>query len=105
FPLAIQRLGGSRAIFDKLAGRFVKSPENAAMIGTMLASDDLAGAKRVMHTLKGVAASLGAMRLAKAAADAEKSVAAGTFDRAELEMLGELEREAREVLAQASSSA
>ncbi|HKY90748.1 MAG TPA: response regulator, partial [Nevskiaceae bacterium] len=105
FPLAIQRLGGSRPIFEKLAGRFVKSPENAAMIETMLQSGDTAGARRVIHTLKGVAASLGAMRLAKAAADAEKAAASGTFDRRELEMLGDLEREAREVLGQVAASA
>jgi HPt (histidine-containing phosphotransfer) domain-containing protein len=68
----------------------------------MLQSGDIAGARRVIHTLKGVAASLGAMRLARAAADAEKSAVAGRFDSVELELLVELEREARDVLEQAT---
>ena len=71
---AVERLGGSHAFWQRLARRFLDTPGDAAAIGRALVAGDDATASRAAHTLKGVAAALGAVGLSKAAAVLERAV-------------------------------
>jgi PAS domain S-box-containing protein len=80
---ALARLDGNRALFASLARRF-DSDQDAIVTRTRqaLQQGDRTGAARELHTLKGLAATLGATTLANLAADSEARIKAGT-DRAE----------------------
>nr|WP_315488126.1 CHASE domain-containing protein [uncultured Rhodoferax sp.] len=78
---ALLRLGGRQEVYRRMLGTFVDDllgmpsqlqdlVRNSADEGT------LAQTKRLLHTLKGLAAALGALELAREAAAAEKAVAA-----------------------------
>jgi PAS domain S-box-containing protein len=73
---ALNRLGGNRPVYVRMLGRFVA--DLAAMPAQLQAQLD-AGKKQeavaLLHTLKGLAGTLGATELAAAAADAEKRLA------------------------------
>jgi two-component system, sensor histidine kinase and response regulator len=73
---ALNRLGGNRPVYVRMLGRFVA--DLAAMPGQLqaqLEAGKTQEAVALMHTLKGLAGTLGATDLAAAAADAEKRLA------------------------------
>ena len=72
---ALLRLGGNDALLDKLLRRFeTDHGASARVIEEALATGDLPRALRESHTLKGVAANLGAGLLATAAAGVEAAL-------------------------------
>jgi len=72
---ALRRLGGRREMLERLAVRFVQSEADAAhRIADALSAGDLETAMRSAHTLKGLAASLCANRLAGCAAQIEAAL-------------------------------
>ncbi|MEJ7931495.1 response regulator [Ramlibacter sp. AN1015] len=73
---AVSRLGGDRALYDRLVPSFTESLQGiASRLPTLLNSVPQAEAVRMMHTLKGSAATMGADRLSAAAASAERVLA------------------------------
>jgi PAS domain S-box-containing protein len=73
---ALNRLGGNRPVYVRMLGRFVA--DLAAMPGQLQAQVEAGKTQEavaLMHTLKGLAGTLGATELAAAAADAEKRLA------------------------------
>ncbi|TCO80728.1 PAS domain S-box-containing protein [Plasticicumulans lactativorans] len=75
---ALARLGGNRSLYTALVRRFVAEQSTfAARLDQHVARGELTLAARELHTLKGLAATLGATRLALTAAQVEDSVAAG----------------------------
>jgi HPt (histidine-containing phosphotransfer) domain-containing protein len=74
---ALNRLGNQRGVYQRMLRGFVR--DLAAMPDQMraqVAQGDGAHLARLLHTLKGLAATLGAKRLSAAAAGAEKAVTA-----------------------------
>jgi CheY-like chemotaxis protein len=73
---ALQRLGGNQDIYQNMLRSFVghlaTTPKQ--LLEAVAAGDD-ATAKRLLHTLKGLAATMGAGALAQVAAQAEKAMA------------------------------
>jgi CheY-like chemotaxis protein len=77
---AMARMGGEATYLTMLA-QFIPSQGQAVQsINDALAVDDRAAAERLAHTLKGVAASVGAHALADAASQLEKAFSAGTAE-------------------------
>jgi len=75
---AIARLGGKTGLYRQMLRRFVD--ELAGMPGALqglAASADRVSAARLLHTVKGVAATLGADGLAALAAQGERELGAG----------------------------
>ena len=74
---AVQRLGGKLPVYERLLRNFVRDlagmPE---LLAACLASQDTESAARLLHTLKGLAATLGVPTLADAAGQAERVMAA-----------------------------
>ena len=69
---AVGRLGGKLPVYQRLLQRFASDlPGLAAQLRRAAAAADAKDAAQLMHTLKGLAATLGANTLAAAAADAE----------------------------------
>jgi len=80
---ALARLDHNRKFFASLARRFGSDQEALVVrVHQALRQGDRSGAARELHSLKGLAATLGATALAKLAADSEARIKAGT-DRAE----------------------
>jgi len=72
---ALQRLGGNHALLDRLLARFASDHADAAnQIVQALEAGDIARATREAHTLKGVAANLGATLLSSTAATVEAAL-------------------------------
>lgn len=75
---AVQRLGGNRALYDRLIVGFVRDEATAAeKIESSLAAGQRDVAERIAHTLKGLAGGIGAGALAGAAAALEQGLRAG----------------------------
>ncbi len=73
---AINRLGGNRPVYLRMLSRFVGDlAAMPAQLHSKLESGKTQDAAVLMHTLKGLAGTLGATALAAAAADAEKRLA------------------------------
>ncbi len=75
---ALNRLGGREDVYRRMLVDFVR--ELAAMpeqLATLVAHGDTATALRLLHTLKGLAATLGVTALSAEAADAELQLASG----------------------------
>ena len=73
---ALGRLGGNLDVYRRLLRRFVRDLLAVpAQLATSLQAGDAAPASRQMHTLKGLAATLGAMPLSRLAAEAERDLA------------------------------
>ena len=69
------RVGGNRTLYLKLVRQFVGDERDAVVrIRERLAAGDHATAERMAHTVKGVAASLGARELQAIAGDLERAV-------------------------------
>jgi two-component system sensor histidine kinase/response regulator len=73
------KAAGRSELYLRLLGKFTAS-ELPAQLCRDLAADDLATAQRSAHTLKGVAATLGATRLRDFAAAVEAGIKAGATD-------------------------
>ena len=78
-PTALNRIGGKSAIYQRMLGTFMADLEAMpALLQAHLAAGDTVAALRLLHTLKGLAATLGAMTLAAQAGRSEKLIATGT---------------------------
>jgi signal transduction histidine kinase/DNA-binding response OmpR family regulator/HPt (histidine-containing phosphotransfer) domain-containing protein len=76
--VALQRLNGDRAFYAVLARNLRGDQgDSVEQARRQLAAGDHTGAARTLHTLKGVAATLGAQALAQQAAEVEASVKGG----------------------------
>ena len=75
---AVARLGGKAGVYRRMLARFVTDLASwPAQLQTDMAQGGHAAAARQLHTLKGVAATLGASALAALAGQAELQVSAG----------------------------
>ena len=73
---ALLRMGGKQAVYQRLLQNFIGELEALpAQLAACIATGDAAAAARQLHTLKGLAATLGADALAGAAAQAERALA------------------------------
>lgn len=76
--MATARLAGDQALYDMLLERFLQDEVQAVeSIRTALAADDAATARRLAHTLKGLAATVGANALSQGAAALESALNQG----------------------------
>lgn len=74
----LNRVAGNRKLYLKLLRQFVTEQANAAdQIREQLQAGEVDGAKRIAHTIKGVAGNLGAKAVQKVAAELEKAVGEG----------------------------
>ena len=91
---ALQRVGGNVKLMRKLLSRFVETQIDAMhRIATAIENNDLAGATREAHTVKGLAGNIGAAGMADAAGKVEQMLAMGTTkgrDEAIVDMANEL---------------
>jgi len=72
---ALTRLGENRALYNKLARSFLQTrAETPLPVVSFLEEDDLASVRREAHTLKSIAATLGANKLAALAAAVEHRI-------------------------------
>ncbi len=83
---ALGRLGGKQPVYARLLRGFIGDLQALpAALALQLDGGDLVAAARSLHTLKGLAATLGALALSACAAQAEQRLAAGPgLDRAEV---------------------
>jgi two-component system sensor histidine kinase/response regulator len=78
-PMALHRLGGKQAIYQRMLARFVDDLATMqADLREFAQQGRLDDAKRTLHSLKGLAATLGADGLAGQAAECEKQLLAQT---------------------------
>ena len=78
---AVGRLGGKLPVYQRLLQSFAQDlPGLAAQLRQAAANTDMAAAARLMHTLRGLAATLGASALADAAAAAEHQLRNSSAD-------------------------
>ena len=78
---ALHRLGGNQALYGRILATFVQDlqviPEQLqGFVQNLPSEGTTTDAKRVLHTLKGLAATLGAMTLSSTVGAAEKTIAA-----------------------------
>jgi two-component system, sensor histidine kinase and response regulator len=75
---ALQRLGGNREVYQRMLRTFVKDMgAMPAQLQARLAEGEFVPASHLLHTLKGLAATLGASALAAEAAQGETRLAGG----------------------------
>jgi len=73
----LRQAGGNEALYRRLLRSFVDAHADAPQrVGAALAAEDWAGAEREAHSLKGVAAQVGAYRIQRMAAALETSIGA-----------------------------
>jgi HPt (histidine-containing phosphotransfer) domain-containing protein len=78
---ALRRMGGKLGVYRRSLRDFVLSlGDGPARLAAQIERGETAEVAREFHTLKGLAATLGADALASAAADAERAFAAGQAD-------------------------
>jgi HPt (histidine-containing phosphotransfer) domain-containing protein len=83
-PMALARVNNNWPMLEKFLRMFRERNANSlSEIGTALTNQDLTAAKRLAHTLKGVAATLGAVTLAEAASRFESALVAAGHSQAE----------------------
>lgn len=70
----LSRVAGNQALYLKLLRQFLEQEATPGKIADALAADDWPLGERLAHTVKGVAGSLGAGRVQKAAAALEKTI-------------------------------
>jgi len=76
---ALARMNGDQAMYDRFVARFREDQSDApARIRSALDGDDADTASRLAHTLKGLAGSIGANRVATAAGALEAALRSGT---------------------------
>ena len=77
---ALRRVGGNVDLYRRLLGSLVHSQADADLrLAQALAQPDLRQAEHIVHTVKGVAANLGALALAEAASHLEAALSQGRF--------------------------
>ena len=75
---ALSRMGGNTAVFANILNAFIREAELVPdQLAIQLANDQRADALRTLHTLKGLAATVGAVQLAGVAAQLEIRVKTG----------------------------
>ncbi|MGQ0621543.1 MAG: PAS domain-containing protein [Panacagrimonas sp.] len=74
FDTAIRQMADSRALWEKLARRYLDTAPAPAQIASQLQAGDRDTARRGAHTLKGVAATLGLLALQRAAHHLEQKL-------------------------------
>jgi two-component system sensor histidine kinase/response regulator len=83
-PNALKRLMGNRKLFDRLLSDFVRSYGNVTNeIRHTIVEDDMAQARRLTHTLKGVAGNLSATMVFSVTENLEEAIRKG--DRSDIE--------------------
>ena len=96
---ALLRVGGNVKLMRKLLARFVETQIDAMQrIATAIENNDLAGATREAHTVKGLAGNIGAGGMADAAGKVEQMLAMGAT-RGRDEALADMENELSELVA------
>ena len=76
---ALARLGGNVAVYSRLLRTFAEDLQAMpSQLATLLHQNKRVEAARLMHTFKGVAATLGVRALARATGDAESRIASAT---------------------------
>ena len=76
---ALQRLGGKQPVYERMLRSFIDDLAGMpAQLSLLSAAGDMAAAARLLHTVKGLAATLGMRALAVAAADGERALARAT---------------------------
>ncbi|ODT55946.1 hypothetical protein ABS71_22450 [bacterium SCN 62-11] len=74
---ALLRLGGNRALYDRLLRQFLTLESLPGQISEALAAGERSTAERLAHSLKGAAAGIGAGTLARVARELEQAVREG----------------------------
>ncbi len=87
FAAAESRLGDNRALLLKLIRKFMDLPDALVTLRAQLADGDRAGAVITVHSLRGMAGTLGAVGLEEIAHRLEKTIKGGTETEAEIELL------------------
>ena len=76
---AVSRLGGKFDLYRQLLGNYLEDlPSQCELLRKSITANDFPTAIRVLHTLKGLSATLGAEQISAAAGAAEKSLKAQT---------------------------
>jgi PAS domain S-box-containing protein len=87
----LRRVGGNRALYDRLLGTFAQRWRDAgARIGEALGGPPLDEARRLAHTLKGTAATLGIDGISAQAADLEAALRSSAADTSDAPALTEI---------------
>lgn len=74
----LERMGGNRELYGRICRQFIAEQSDVPrLIGQCLARGERSEARRLAHTLKGLAATLGAVALARSAAALEAALAGG----------------------------
>ncbi|MFY7864188.1 PAS domain-containing protein [Roseateles sp.] len=85
-PAALGRMGGKPAVYQRMLRNFaVDLPAMQTQLRSLLDQGDAAAARLLLHTLKGLAATLGAQRLADEAGLGERAAASASADSAATE--------------------
>lgn len=101
FEDAIRLMAGNRRLWEKAALRYLASVAVPAQLASWLAAGDRERACREVHTLKGVAATLGLLALQRAAAEVERLLGEASESAGEsLARLEAADRKARRKIAQ-----
>ncbi len=96
---SVHRMGGNVSLYYSLLETFRSSKRDiVARLREALASNDTESAERIVHTLKGIAATLGAEPLQNQAAQLEQKIRDGSLDGLE-SLLAELEHEVTGLMA------
>jgi two-component system sensor histidine kinase/response regulator len=101
FEEAIRMMADSRALWSRLARRYLDTTPAADEIGSQLLAGERAAAQRAAHTLRGVAGALGLLALQRAAAALEQQLHAADADvAAGLQFLARADETARRTIGQ-----
>jgi HPt (histidine-containing phosphotransfer) domain-containing protein len=92
---ALRRVGGNRKLYLSLLSQFTqKEADAAARIATAVSAKDMGTAERIAHTVKGVAANVGLLKLSALAAALETALKSGAGVKSALSAFeGELARD------------
>ncbi len=97
--LSVRRIGGNVALYYSLLGKFrVSERDVVSRIRAALASNDPETAERVVHTLKGIAGTLGAEALQNLAEQLEHDIRDGSFGNLE-SLLTQIDHEVEGLIA------
>ncbi|MGZ3241583.1 MAG: response regulator, partial [Burkholderiaceae bacterium] len=78
---ALRRIGGNASFYNKMLTQFTAThSQDATLIETSLASGEFDEAKRNLHALRGVAATIGASKLAELARELGRTISSGQED-------------------------
>ena len=88
YALGLAQLSGNVAVYEKLLYQFMDGAKRElATLDGYLGSDETDQARKIAHSLKGSAGTLGAMRMHEHCARLENALRGGTTDTASLRML------------------